>query len=262
MAAPVERHLVEVERGGRAAGHEVAEELLLVLAVDGQERHLDAHGLRDVLLVAREVHVRQLHVLDRLHGGAELLRVQGDGAELLRRPRVVALVAPVRVRERAMVLLHEQLHLVDQPRLRVPDLGEAETPPLRDVLDVAVAPPREQRVAHLDAEDGGMAATTKGATGAAGGAGADAVLLEAAATALPAAVAGVLVRGVKKVAAACFFCTAAAVLATSDFFAFFAFDLAPSFAPRVRPIAQSKRRAKDLAKDSTRVEQEPLDPAY
>lgn len=102
-----------------------------------------------------------------------------------------------------------------------------------------------------------MAATTKGATGAAGGAGADAVLLEAAATALPAAVAGVLVRGVKKVAAACFFCTAAAVLATSDFFAFFAFDLAPSFAPRVRPIAQSKRRAKDLAKDSTRVEQEP-----
>ena len=99
-----------------------------------------------------------------------------------------------------------------------------------------------------------MAATTKGATGAAGGAGADAVLLEAAATALPAAVAGVLVRGVKKVAAACFFCTAAAVLATSDFFAFFAFDLAPSFAPRVRPIAQSKRRAKDLAKDSTRVE--------
>ena len=103
-----------------------------------------------------------------------------------------------------------------------------------------------------------MAATTKGATGAAGGAGADAVLLEAAATALPAAVAGVLVRGVKKVAAACFFCTAAAVLATSDFFAFFAFDLAPSFAPRVRPIAQSKRRAKDLAKDSTRVEQEPL----
>jgi hypothetical protein len=39
-----------------------------------------------------------------------------------------------------------------------------------------------------------MAATTKGATGAAGGAGADAVLLEAAAAALPAAVAGVLVR--------------------------------------------------------------------
>ena len=54
--------------------------------------------------------------------------------------------------------------------------------------------------------------------------------------ALPAAVAGVLVRGVKKVAAACFFCTAATVFATSDFFAFFAFDLAPSFAPRVQPI--------------------------
>ena len=70
-----------------------------------------------------------------------------------------------------------------------------------------------------------MAATTKGATAAAGGAGADAVLLEAAAAALLAAVAGVLVRGVKKVAA---------VLATSDYFALFAFDLAPSFAPRVR----------------------------
>ena len=85
-----------------------------------------------------------------------------------------------------------------------------------------------------------MAATTKGATAAAGGAGADAVLLEAAAAALPAAVAGVLVRGVKKVAAACFFCTAVTVLATSDFFAFFAFDLAPSFAPRVRPIGRAK----------------------
>jgi hypothetical protein len=54
------------------------------------------------------------------------------------------------------------------------------------------------------------------------------VLLEAAAAALQVAVAGVLVRGVKKVAA---------VLATSDYFALFAFDLAPSFAPRVRPIA-------------------------
>jgi len=59
-------------------------------------------------------------------------------------------------------------------------------------------------------------------------------MLEAAAAALPAAVAGVPVRGVKKVAAACFFCTDAAVLANSDYFALFAFDLAPSFAPRVR----------------------------
>ena len=48
-----------------------------------------------------------------------------------------------------------------------------------------------------------------------------------------------LVCGVKKVAAACFFCTDAAVLANSDYFALFAFDLAPSFAPRVRLIAQT-----------------------
>jgi hypothetical protein len=64
----------------------------------------------------------------------------------------------------------------------------------------------------------------------------------------------VLVRGVaKKVAAACFFCTAEAAMASFDFFAFLAFDFAPSVTP-ARPSpewSESRQGAAILAAASS-----------
>ena len=115
LAAPADCHLVEVEVDTRRA-HQQVEQLAILLAVHRQEGRRSSHPTAEVLHVRCKLLGDSTIELDLLERCVEEIRVKPHRPERLRGVRVVGGVRPVRVEERAVVLLDEQLQQVDEPR--------------------------------------------------------------------------------------------------------------------------------------------------